>query len=81
VVRRPIFLPRSPRPKRARRSILANLSAINEHLLTTRGFALSREDLAAIEGAFAVFFRYGPNLRYSTIGAVRVVDRSPRTPI
>ncbi|HSA55822.1 MAG TPA: hypothetical protein VLE53_08960 [Gemmatimonadaceae bacterium] len=42
-----------------------NLDAIGQHLLTTHGFALSVEDLQAIEYVYGAFFAAGPDLTYS----------------
>jgi hypothetical protein len=54
-----------------------NLEAIQEHLVTKHGFALSPNDVAGIEYVYNAFYRFGPDINYSStsggfIGAGRV---------
>lgn len=45
-----------------------NLRAIQEQLTKKHGFALATADLQSLEGIYGMFFRYGPNLTYSSSG-------------
>ena len=45
-----------------------NLRVITDHLLKTKGFSLSGEDIQGIEYVYGMFFRYGPALTYSSSG-------------
>lgn len=43
-----------------------NLSTIQQHLVATHGFPLSRQDLDGIEYVYRVFYSFGPRIRYSS---------------
>ena len=45
-----------------------NLQAIDDWLVTTHGFALSPDDLQAIEYTYHAFYQFGPRVRYSSTG-------------
>jgi hypothetical protein len=45
-----------------------NLKAVTDRLTKTHGFALTHEDLQAIESAYKAFYQFGPRLRYSSTG-------------
>jgi hypothetical protein len=44
----------------------ANLAAIQDHLVKTHGFALSKDDLDGIAYVYQNFYWYGPSLTYSS---------------
>ena len=44
----------------------ANLTAIQDHLVKTHGFALSKDDLDGIAYVYQNFYWYGPSLTYSS---------------
>jgi hypothetical protein len=46
----------------------ANLTAIDDHLVKTRGLQLTEEDLKGIEYVYYQFFNYGPSLQYWSTG-------------
>ena len=46
----------------------ANLQAIQDHLLKTRGFRLTDEDLKGIEYVYYQFYLYGPVIQYWSSG-------------
>jgi hypothetical protein len=43
-----------------------NVEDIRDHLLETRGFALSAADMRELEAIYLAFYRDGPGIRYST---------------
>ena len=45
-----------------------NLKAINDLLVKKHGFPLSTDDLAGIEGIYYNFYRFGPDLNYTSSG-------------
>lgn len=45
-----------------------HLATIQQHLVATHGFALSRQDLEGIEYVYRAFYSFGPRLRYSSTG-------------
>ena len=45
-----------------------NLKAINDLLVKKHGFPLSMDDLAGIEGIYYNFYRFGPDLNYTSSG-------------
>jgi hypothetical protein len=47
----------------------ANLKAIQDHLATKHGLALTPEDLAGIEYVYHAFFEFGPAIQYSSTGS------------
>ena len=46
----------------------ANLADVKTHLTRTHGFALSAEDLNALESVYDAFFRFGPAIDYASGG-------------
>ena len=46
----------------------ANLTAIDDHLVKTRGLQLTDEDLKGIEYVYYQFFWYGPSIQYWSTG-------------
>ena len=46
----------------------ANLTAIDDHLVKTRGLQLTEEDLKGIEYVYYQFFNYGPSIQYWSTG-------------
>lgn len=46
----------------------ANLAAIDDHLVKTRGLKLTEEDLKGIEYVYYQFFYYGPSIQYWSTG-------------
>jgi len=48
----------------------ANLAAVRQRLVSRHGFALSGDDLGGIEYVYRAFYRFGPELRYSSTGGV-----------
>jgi hypothetical protein len=46
----------------------ANLAAIDDHLVKTRGLPLTEEDLKGIEYVYRQFFYYGPSIQYWSTG-------------
>ena len=45
-----------------------NLTAIDDHLVKTRGLQLTEEDLKGIEYVYYQFFNYGPSIQYWSTG-------------
>jgi hypothetical protein len=45
-----------------------NLKTVIDHLIKTKGFALSGDDVQGIEYVYGMFFRYGPGLTYASSG-------------
>jgi hypothetical protein len=46
-----------------------NLKTIQEHLTLKHGFELSSEDLKGIEYVYRAFFKFGPQIQYSSSGS------------
>jgi hypothetical protein len=47
----------------------ANVSAVIDHLKTSRKFPLTEDDVRTIEHVYRMFFRYGPDISYAPMGS------------